>query len=126
MYKFVIEGHPAGKKTSQQIIFCKGKPKIIQNSRYNDYEQEFIIQMYKLYPELKTLNLACPINLKCVYYIKDRRKRDLVNLLQATCDILVNAGVIKDDNHEIIRSFDGSTVYVDKIKPRVEICIDVL
>lgn len=126
MYKFTILGHPAGKKNSQQIIYVKDKPKIIQSNRFNDYEQEFIVQMMSLYPELKNLNLASPVNLKCVYYVKDRRKRDLVNLLQATCDILVEANVLKDDNHEIIRSFDGSTVYIDKINPRVEICIDVL
>lgn len=40
MYKFTILGEARPKKSSQQIIYVKGKPKIIQNSRYNDYEQE--------------------------------------------------------------------------------------
>ena len=50
-----------------------------------------------------------------------RRKVDLVNLLEATCDILVHTGVLEDDNSRIVTGHDGSEVRYDKENPRVEI-----
>jgi len=49
----------------------------------------------------------------------------LLNLLQATADILEKAGII--DNDKNIRSFDGSRIAgVDRDRPRVEINIEVV
>lgn len=62
-----------------------------------------------------------PINLKCVYYMKTRRRVDLFNLLNATADILVHYGVLKDDDCNIVVSPDGSRVKYDKENPRVEV-----
>jgi Holliday junction resolvase RusA-like endonuclease len=46
---------------------------------------------------------------------------DLCNHLASTCDILVKAGVLADDNSKIVVSHDGSRVLYDKQNPRVEI-----
>ena len=56
--------------------------------------------------------------------MKTHRRVDLVNLLEATDDILVSCGVLKDDNAKIIVSHDGSRVYYDKEAPRAEIFIN--
>ena len=53
--------------------------------------------------------------------METRRKCDITNLLQATCDMLVKYGVIEDDNYSIIASFDGTRVSYDKENPRQEI-----
>lgn len=50
----------------------------------------------------------------------------LGNLLEATCDILVKYGVLKDDNSDIASSHDGSWVLKRQEKPRVEIEITAL
>ena len=50
-----------------------------------------------------------------------RHRVDLVNLLEATCDILVECGLLADDNSKIVVSHDGSRVEYDKYNPRVEI-----
>ena len=47
-----------------------------------------------------------------------RRKCDITNLLQATCDILVKYKVLEDDNYTIIEDFDGTKVAYDKENPR--------
>jgi Holliday junction resolvase RusA-like endonuclease len=52
-----------------------------------------------------------------------RHRVDLVNLLEATCDILVDAGILADDNSNIVAAHDGSRVEYDKYNPRVEITI---
>lgn len=55
-----------------------------------------------------------------------RHRVDLVNLLEATCDILVKANVIEDDNCKIIATHDGSFVTYDKNNPRVEITLECI
>ena len=55
--------------------------------------------------------------------MKSRRRVDLVNLIEATMDILVRAGILADDNSTIVTSHDGSKVQYDEKKPRAEIYI---
>ena len=47
-----------------------------------------------------------------------RRKCDITNLLQATCDILVKYGALDDDNYTIVASTDGTRVFYDKENPK--------
>jgi len=63
------------------------------------------------------------LSVQALYYMPDRRRPDLLNLLQATADIIEKAGVIGNDRD--IVSFDGSRIMeVDKENPRVEIYIE--
>ncbi|MDY3118203.1 MAG: hypothetical protein SOW18_01545, partial [Peptoniphilus sp.] len=64
------------------------------------------------------------LNLQCLYYMPTRHKVDLVNLLEATCDILVAAGLIEDDNCNVLAGYDGSRVRYDKENPRVRIVLE--
>lgn len=64
------------------------------------------------------------MNVRCVYYMATRRKVDLANLIEATCDILVKAKVLADDNSQIVAAHDGSRVCYDKKNPRAEIWIE--
>lgn len=59
--------------------------------------------------------------MRCLYYMPNRRRVDLVNLMEATCDILVKAGVLDDDRAAIVAGHDGSRVLLDRQNPRVEI-----
>ena len=68
--------------------------------------------------------VSARVNVRCIYYMKTRRKVDLANLIEATCDILVKAGVLADDNSQIVAAHDGSRVEYDKNDPRVEIEIE--
>ena len=61
--------------------------------------------------------------MKCLFYMPTARRVDLVNLLEAACDVLVAAGVLADDNSDIVYSHDGSRVLLDRDKPRTEIYI---
>lgn len=63
-------------------------------------------------------------NVKCLYYMPTRRKVDKTNLESAIMDILVDAGILKDDNSNIVAATDGSRVMVDKENPRTEIFIE--
>lgn len=101
------------KKNSQRIVLIHNRPIIIPSEKYKKYEKE-------CKPYIPTLDtpIDYPINLKCSYYMSTRRRIDLVNLLEATNDILVKYNVLSDDNSNIVVSHDGSRVYYDKENPR--------
>lgn len=117
--KLTLYGNPATKKNSQSIIINRatGRPMLIQSKRYRDYERVCIKQITGLYQK----RIDYPVTVICQYYRKTRHRVDLTNLLEATDDILVKAGVLSDDNSQIIKSHDGSRVFFDKDNPRVEI-----
>lgn len=97
-----------------------GRVMLIQSQGYLDYESEAIPQLEKVKQKIKE-PFSQPLNLKCIYYRGDRRRCDLLNLLNATADILVKAGILEDDNYKIVVSVDGSSVHYDKDNPRTEI-----
>lgn len=99
------------KKNSQQILINKTtrKPFVSQSELYKKFERDCGYYLRKY-----AVNINYPINLKGTFYVKDRRKRDIVNLLNAIQDILVKYNVIADDNYNIVHSVDGSRIIYEK------------
>lgn len=119
--KLTLLGNPVTKKNSQRIIrLGNGRPMIRPSERFEEYQKSAGVFI----PSDARKRLRGPMNVKCVYFMQTRRRVDLVNLLEATCDILVHYGVVEDDNSNIIVSHDGSRVLHDKKCPRVEIEIE--
>ncbi len=115
--KITIQLNPVTKKNSQQIIKIKNRYMIIPSKQYKQYEKE----VKQFMPDIKTINY--PVNVKCLYYMKTKRRIDLNNLLEATTDVLVKYKILEDDNSNIVVSHDGSRVLYDKDNPRTEIII---
>lgn len=108
------------KKNSQRIIWNNKtkKPMIIQSKEYLNFERECSYFLLKY----KNSNINYPINLKCLFFVSDKRRRDLTNLENAIADILVKYKVIEDDNYNIIQSWDGSRIlYRKDEEPKIEI-----
>lgn len=121
MIHLTIQGVPRTKKNSQRICTNKktGRPFITPSTAYKKYAKiagSYISGMMRQ-------KIDYPVNVKCVYYMPTRRAVDLVNLLEASLDILVKYGVLADDNSNIVVSHDGCAVKHDKDNPRVEIYI---
>lgn len=130
--KFTIPEDPITKKNHQKIVewnkprFSKktGKlvstttPGIMPSSQYKQYERVCAYHLRNV-PALSN----DPVNVKALYYMGTRRSVDLTNLNEALHDILVNCGILPDDNCRIIVSTDGSRVYYDKDNPRTEVTI---
>lgn len=121
--ELTILGVPRTKKNSQQIILVHGRPRLIQSKAYREYEKAAIEQ---LTAQGKTWHIVNKVNVKCTFYRPNRVRCDLTNLLEAVDDILVKAGVLGDDNFNIIGAHDGSRVRFDKENPRTEIMITEL
>ena len=119
MVEIVIKLPPRTKKNSQRIVVVKGRPLIMPSAEYKKYESACALYVHK-----RVVPIDIPVNVKCVYYMPTRRRVDLVNLEEATLDILVRYGVLADDNSSIVVSMDGSRVFYDKEDPRTEITIE--
>lgn len=114
--KIIIKGVPRTKKNHQQVVMRGKKPIIIQGEAYRQYEELALWQLPHPREPMKE-----PCNVKCLYYMPNRRRVDLLNLMAATMDILVKGKVLEDDNSAIVVSHDGSRVRVDRENPRVEV-----
>lgn len=117
--KIIIPFEARTKKNSSRIITAGGRTMLIPSKQYVEFEKN-------CKPFLTPLQIDYSITLKCLFYMKTRRKVDLPNLLNSICDVLVKHQVITDDNKDIVASFDGSRVLYDKNNPRVEIEITKL
>ena len=99
------------KKNSQQILINSKthKPFIAQSRIYKQFEKDcgYFLNKYKL-------NIDYPVNIKCIFIVPDKRKRDLTNLENAIADILVKYKVLADDNYNIITGWDGSRIIYKK------------
>lgn len=118
LYQTMIPLNPKTKKNNQQVLYNSKtkKPFISQNNAYKRYERDagWFVKWNK--PPIKEA-----VNVKCVFYRDSERRVDLTNLLEAIDDVLVKYKVLADDNFKIIAGHDGSRVYVDREKPRIEI-----
>lgn len=119
--RIVLTGRPITKKNHQTIARNRrtGRPYVLQSERYRQYEEDCLKQLMAC-----RARFAGPVRMKCLYWMPNRRgSPDLLGLLQATADILEEAGVIDNDRNVV--SFDGSRIMgVDKQNPRVEIEVE--
>lgn len=114
-----LKGPPRTKKNHQQILKNRsGRPFVAPS-------KDFLLYQEKCLWQIKTpqRSISEAVNVKAVYYMPNRRRVDLTNLLEATDDILVRAGVLADDCATIVAAHDGSRVLLDRQNPRVEITI---
>lgn len=124
--KFTILGAPRVKKNTQRAIVSvnrrtgKRYPRIVQTPAYKAWKSGAIPQINLQKPQFE---IDRPVNLKCIFYMDTNSKVDLSALYEGIQDELVDCGVLSDDNYTIVRSHDGSRVYVDKANPRMEITI---
>lgn len=90
---------------------------IIPSEKFKQYEKD--AEMF--IPFMDAIDYK--VNVKAVYYMKTRRRVDLINLHEALHDILVKYRVLADDDSKIVYSTDGSYVDYDKENPRTEVTI---
>ena len=115
---FVIPIAPVTKKNSQRIVKIGKRYAIMPSKQYKAYEKAAELFMPQEYS-----NITAPVTVQAVFYMRERRRVDLTNLLEALDDVLVHAGLLADDHCKIIVSHDGSRVAYDKANPRTEVTV---
>lgn len=118
--KFTIPIKPRTKKNHNQLVTLKtGRQILLPSKQYKKFEQEVSDFIESEFGNLEPIDKE--INLCCHFYKSEDRRGDLTGYLQAIQDALVKAGLLKDDNHKIIRTTNGSEVFLDRNNPRIEV-----
>jgi Holliday junction resolvase RusA-like endonuclease len=122
MIEITVPLAPITKKNHQEIMHSSktGKPFVMPSRQYRDYEAAAVWHCKAAWVRVP---IEDPVEVKCLFYMPTRRRVDLTNLLESIDDVLVRAGVLKDDHSGIIVSHDGSRVLYDKDNPRTEVYI---
>lgn len=103
-------------KKNGKIMICRGKrPILISTPQFAAWHEE---QLWKLKSYKKKYD-ECSIVLK--FFAPDNRSSDLTNKAESIMDLLVDAGILKDDNWFVVNTLTLQFGGVDKENPRVEI-----
>lgn len=114
--RFTVPLPPITKKNSQRIVVRGNKPIILPSEKYKEYEGAALWFIPR-----RNTPIDFPVNVKCIFHMPTNRLCDLTNHLESIDDVMVKAGLLKDDNYKIIVAHDGSRVMVDKTNPRTEV-----
>lgn len=127
--KISIPMEPRTKKNGMRILRSRktGKPFNVPSKEYERYlnQARMILRGERMKAGIRE-PVNQPVNVKAVYYMSPRRLVDLTNLHECLHDVLVDAGILKDDSCRIVVSTDGSCVRYDKTQPRTEVTITAI
>jgi Holliday junction resolvase RusA-like endonuclease len=129
LFHSIIYGRCYAKKNSYRNFWHKYTGKMITtvSANYAGWEKDAMKQLgiFNSNGRHKKLNnpINCPVILKCHFYNYDKRARDISNYYEGIQDLLVSAGILKDDNYNIICGHDGSRMFLDNENPRIEFWI---
>lgn len=120
-----IMGHPYVKKSNQQVVYNAALRRRIKidTPSYRAWHDSAVLQVATKRMPIPTVPIDYPINLQCRFFMKSNARTDLSALYEGIQDVLVELGVLKDDNWHIVASHDGSGVEKDAENPRMEITI---
>lgn len=89
----------------------------LPSNKHRTWHKEASLQLIGIKPHHEITNVMIQ------FYAPDRRKTDLTNKAESIMDLLVDCGVIADDNWFEIPSISLSCDGVDPKNPRAEITI---
>jgi len=90
-----------------------GKTFVTSNRIVKDWQEEAAWQL-----KAEALVIPGKVVIDYTFYMKDKRRRDLDNMVATVNDALVKAGVIEDDSWQLLE-IGGARGEYDKLNPRV-------
>lgn len=115
--KITITGSVPSKKNSKTFFVRNGRPMILPGKVYRQWHGQASAQLYGIKPIAKVTGIDI------VIFAGDRRRGDLTNKSESVMDLLVDNGIIEDDNWYIVADVHLKFGGVDKENPRAEIYI---
>ncbi|NCB95586.1 MAG: RusA family crossover junction endodeoxyribonuclease [Negativicutes bacterium] len=118
----VLGGRIPSKKNSKQIIRRGNRSMLVSSRAHSIWHTDAMWQL----KEQRTRPMEGKIGIEMMFYFPDKRRADLTNKAESIMDLLVDAGIIEDDNAnvcpEVLLRFGG----VDRERPRVEVSLVAL
>lgn len=126
-FKFIIDGQPMSKKRNYRIIRIGDHYALGLKREYKNWEKSATDQLWvqRMNYQASMTGEFGPISffveVAFEFFMKDKKKYDLSNLIQGPEDALVKAGILQDDS--LIMSLDGSRKHLGCEAPRILITI---
>jgi Holliday junction resolvase RusA-like endonuclease len=97
-----VEGNIPSKKNSKRIVFSKSRnrPFLISQKNYLDWHT-YALKTLKI-ERTEALGLQSTIRINLHISPPNKRKYDLTNKAESVMDLLVDYGVIADDNAQVV------------------------
>ena len=122
MITLTIRG-PIPAKKNENKITCAGRyPRTYKSKRFINWHGPALEELAYTYRG-ETIEKTKSIVLR--YYLKTRRKKDLTNMSESVMDLLVDAGVLLDDEFKVAPDVRMVFMAIDKDNPRCEVEIEV-
>ena len=118
-YSYVFRGEVASKKNSRMLVHGHGRSFLLPSERYREWEKN-AKSVISLYGRPATPFKAARLSIRI--YHGDAVRRDTNNATQGIQDVLVEMGVIEDDNWMVIGSPEVMH-FVDVADPRMEVTV---
>jgi Holliday junction resolvase RusA-like endonuclease len=115
----VIEGRIIAKKNSRRTI---KSGRSLPSKKYEEWHKEASFQL--LLQRAVKFPVQNDLFIKILFFFPDNRKTDLSNKAESVMDLLVDCGVLDDDNWKVVGSLYLRSIGVDKKNPRAEIYIE--
>ena len=115
--QITITGQTPAKKNSRQGVVRNGRIMNFPSKVYSKWEKEALLQLkqWQGKPDGR-------VTIAYQFYVGDKRKRDLDNMIASVNDVLVKAELLEDDSWQFM-SIGGADAEYDKENPRVELWI---
>ncbi len=119
-YHYVFRGEVASKKNSKVLARVKGRPMLLPSRKYQEWEKRARLAIMAEGRPPEPFKAA---RLFMVIYHGDMIKRDSNNATQGIQDVLVEMGVLEDDNWMVIGTPEVVHM-VDVDDPRLEVTVE--
>lgn len=120
VYRYVFRGEVASKKNSKVLARVKGRPMLLPSRKFQEWEK---MARLAIMAEGRPPEPFKAARLFMVIYHGDMIKRDSNNATQGVQDVLVDMGVLEDDNWMVIGTPEVVHM-VDVEDPRLEVTVE--
>ena len=117
--KIVLLGQVPSKKNSR-INTRSGRS--FPSKKHAEWHKSAVEQLKTILEDEVTINSELKHEITYMFYCKDLRRRDTSNMLESINDLLVDVGILTDDDWKHVR-IGWADADIDRENPRAEISI---
>lgn len=124
--QIIIRGRIPSKKNSVVMFVRNGKLFKMPSNKYREWHKDASEQLKGQYPLAVALSGIPIVKVQAIelrLFAPDKRAADLTNKAESVMDLLVDNGIIADDNWFVVPIILLTFGGVDKADPRVEIIL---
>ena len=118
--KIVLSGGIPSKKNNRRWVGRGSRKFLVPSANYEIWHSNQMRELIKY--RIKSPIVKCTMTIDIAF--PNNIRADLSNKAESVMDLLVDAGILKDDCHQIVSSLNLKSLGADKENPRAVIIIE--